>query len=193
MRMGQGGSCRPWRGAALFFLCLGGCLGSRGDLDRALLEPHASSSGNPHPSARYHVHCPDVLEITVQGRGAWSGARRVAADGRIDLGDAGKPRVEGLTTAAITRLVAHALNVPPSRVEVAVSEFNSQQIYLHGEVQASQRAIPYRGPETVVELLQRAGGLSVDAAPRDIQVVRANIANGGSPEVYHVDLEAILI
>src|SRR5581483_11503135 len=65
-------------------------------------------------------------------------------------------------------------------------------VYLIGEVQGQEQAVPYCGPETVLDVLQRVGGLSRDAAPREIKVVRPNIADGGTPEIYHVDLAAIV-
>ena len=53
--------------------------------------------------------------------------------------------------------------------------------------------MPYQGPETVLDLLQRVGGLSPSAAPTDVQVVRAHVADGKTPEVFHVDLAAIVV
>ncbi|MFQ3652409.1 MAG: hypothetical protein SNJ75_19005, partial [Gemmataceae bacterium] len=56
----------------------------------------------------------------------------------------------------------------------------------------TQRAVPYRGPETVVEFLQRVGGLE-GADLDEVTVVRAHVAEGLAPEVFEVDLEAILL
>src|SRR5262249_16207560 len=46
--------------------------------------------------------------------------------------------------------------------------------------------------ESLLDLLQRAGGLDPGAAANEIQVVRANVADGTPPEVFQVDLNAIL-
>jgi hypothetical protein len=73
-----------------------------------------------------------------------------------------------------------------------VAAYRSEQVFLFGEVSGAQRAVPYQGPETVLDLLQRVGGLGAGAAPGDVQVVRAHVADGGRPEVFQVDLEAIL-
>jgi protein involved in polysaccharide export with SLBB domain len=75
---------------------------------------------------------------------------------------------------------------------VSVAAYRSQQVYLIGAVSGEQRAAPYQGPETVLDLLQRVGGLSAGAAPGDVQIVRAHVADGGAPEVFTVDLEAIV-
>jgi protein involved in polysaccharide export with SLBB domain len=59
-------------------------------------------------------------------------------------------------------------------------------------VQGEPRVVDYRGPETVVELLRRIGGLSPDASPSEVHVVRAQVSDGIPAEVLHVDLVAIL-
>jgi hypothetical protein len=41
-------------------------------------------------------------------------------------------------------------------------------------------------------MLQRVGGITSGAAPTNIQVVRAHVADGKPPDVFQVDLEAIL-
>jgi len=56
-----------------------------------------------------------------------------------------------------------------------------------------QRTIPYQGQETVMDVLQRVGGITAGAAPEDVFVVRAHVADGQKPEVFHVDLNAIVI
>jgi hypothetical protein len=53
--------------------------------------------------------------------------------------------------------------------------------------------VPYVGPETVTELLQRAGGLTAGAEAGDVQVVRSHVADGKAPEVFTIDLRAIII
>src|SRR5262249_11994488 len=46
--------------------------------------------------------------------------------------------------------------------------------------------------ETVLDLLHRAGGLTSGAAPDDVFVVRSRVAEGTAPQVFRVDLHAIL-
>ena len=52
--------------------------------------------------------------------------------------------------------------------------------------------VAYRGPETVVELLQRVG-VTENAALGQVVVVRGHVADGKPPEVFQVDLHAILM
>jgi protein involved in polysaccharide export with SLBB domain len=194
MRPGQGGA--SWERLALAGLglvLLAGCGASRAHLEKALLTDHNPAAHARDIEAYYPVHCPDVLDIQVAGRPSCCGSRRVGADGRITLADGATLRVDGLAPPAVGRAVARWAEVPAEKVSVHVAEHNSQFLYLFGEVSGLQRAIPYRGPETVLDLLQRAGGLTPGAAPADVRVVRGHIADGKPPEVFHVDLRAILL
>jgi polysaccharide biosynthesis/export protein len=158
-------------------------------LDRALLADHNPAAHLANPEAKYCVHCPDVLEMTVPG---WIGQQAIGPDGNVHPGGGAVVRVEGQTPPEVVRHIAEALRVDPAAVRVHVSAFNSQLIYVHGEVAGLQRAVPYQGPETVLDLLQRVGGIAPGAAPGDIRVVRERVAEGRSEEVFHVDLDAIL-
>jgi protein involved in polysaccharide export with SLBB domain len=82
--------------------------------------------------------------------------------------------------------------VSSEQVSVSVASYASQEVLLFGEVPGLERAVAYRGPETVLDLLQRVGGLAPGAAPDEIQVVRTHVADGRPPEVFRVDLRAIL-
>ncbi len=141
----------------------------------------------------YFTHCPDVLEVSIADHPEANGPRRVSADGRIDLGALGRLRVEGRTTTAIAAQLAMIFHTDIHNVRVAVTEHNSQQVYLFGQINGSQRPVSYRGPETVVELLQRVGGITAGAAPDDVYVVRPRVGPGLPPEVFHVELRRILV
>jgi protein involved in polysaccharide export with SLBB domain len=141
----------------------------------------------------YAVACPDILEVNVAGRADLSGLRPIGPDGRIESGKAGSIRVEGRTVKEVAARVAQQSGLSTEQVQVRVAEFNSREIYLAGQGIGLQRAIPYRGQETVLDLLQRAGGLTPDAAPEEVYVVRSHITDGDRPEVFHVDLAAIVL
>ncbi len=68
-----------------------------------------------------------------------------------------------------------------------------QCIYLYGEVMGLQRAVPYQGHETVVDLLKRTGGITPEAAPSEVYVVRTHVTDIKRPEIFHVDLRAITL
>jgi protein involved in polysaccharide export with SLBB domain len=182
-----------WLGV-LVPLCglLSGCGLFKPHTDQELLAHNPAVGGPGRFAAQYAVHFPDMLDVYIEGRPEWSGRRPVGVDGRITLGPDVRLRVEGHTTPEIVELLAQETGAAAERVRVSVAEYKSQHLYLHGEVKGEPRAVPYLGPETVLELLQRAGGITPGAAPGDIQVVRPHVADGKQPEVFEVDLSAIL-
>src|SRR6202022_2652302 len=101
--------------------------------------------------------------------------------------------VEGRTPPEVARLIASETGQPPGDVEVRVAEFRSQHVFLFGQIVGWQRAVPYQGQETVLDLLQRVGGITPGAAPGDVYVVRSHIAQGRAPEVFRIDLRAIVM
>jgi protein involved in polysaccharide export with SLBB domain len=192
MEPGKSWSCRRALVGVLLSL-LAGCAANRGHVDQALLADRGAPARNQGVAEAYAVHCPDLLQVTVAERPEVTGPKPVGADGRIDLGAAGRPKVEGRSPSEVALMVAELAGVSPDRVHVQVAEFKSQKIYLFGEVTGLQRAVPYQGQETVLDLLQRVGGITPGAAPNDVYVVRPRIAEGQAPEVFHVNLGAIVL
>ena len=193
--MDPGRARSEWRRPLLLGLILAaatGCAGG-GQIDRALLADGAAGHGSFPLNNYYQVHCPDQLEVHVLGKHPWQGLCNVGPDGRIVVGVLGTLRVEGMTPGEVADRLGQQLGVKPEQVAVKVAAYKSQLLYLYGEVAGLQRALAYHGPETVVEVLQRAGGLTPGAAPGEVQVVRTHVADGKQPEVFHVDLPAILL
>jgi protein involved in polysaccharide export with SLBB domain len=122
-----------------------------------------------------------------------SGAYTVGPEGRIQLTALGNPRIEGQTTAVLTDRVAAELGLLVAQVKCRVVEHQSRVIFVHGPIEGGDRAVLYRGPESVVSFLRCCGGLTRGADVRDIAVVRGNVARGTKPQVLPVDLEAILL
>jgi protein involved in polysaccharide export with SLBB domain len=182
--------------SAAFVFCVQGA--GCGQLVQQRVEVEKKAPSDPHAATRsqdvmeaYQVGCPDVLEIGVAGAPAVKTRRTVGVDGRIDLGEYGKPRVDGRTPVEIAGLVAEHIGVVPGAVQVRIAEYRSQQLFLFGQAVGWQRSVSYVGQETVLDFLRRVGVMS-RAEPRDVYVVRAHIAEAGRPEVYHVDLNAML-
>lgn len=171
-------------------LVLPGCVTDRASVEKNLLKDKHTSRRHEGVAEQYLLGCPDVLEIRVDGT-----SRRcpIEADGRIDLGQYGRVRVEGKSLEGTAQAVAEAMDLPAAALQVRVLEYRSQVLFLFGQVVGWQRAVPYQGQETVLDVLQRVGGITVGAAPEDVHVVRTHIAEGKRPEIYHVDLEAIVM
>lgn len=179
--------------AALALSGLTGCAATGPSVEQALRNQAAAPTA-ASANAQYRVGCPDMLTVSVVGRPDWQ-ARTVgiAVDGRVDLGDRGRLRVEGQTTAEVSAAVAQALGVAPSQVTVSVGDYRSQKVYIFGQVNGQERAVPFRGQETVLELLQRAGGITPGAELNEVYVIRAHVANGKRPECFAVNLHDIVL
>jgi protein involved in polysaccharide export with SLBB domain len=147
----------------------------------------------PAPDAAYRVGCPDVLEVAFADRPEWSALVSVDLDGRLPLGEPGSPRVEGLTLAEVRDELARLAEVPPDRVLVALAAPRSSRVYLHGPIRGRTRAVPYQGPEPVIDFLKRVGGLPPGSQLSQVYVVRPNIATGARPEVFRVNVPAVLL
>jgi hypothetical protein len=178
---------RPAAGAALL-LALAGCQSFPvASKPPTPADPPAAAIAPVAPD--YAVCFPDVLELEVAGRPDCTGARLVHPDGRVHLGPAHEVFAEGRTATDLTRQVADALGVPAQQVRCRVAA-HSRVVYLVGSGAAKPRAVPYRGPERVAELVQRVGGLAADAQV-DVRVVRRNVARGSATETFRVDLAAV--
>lgn len=181
--------------AGLVVACAGltGCASNRANVEKNLLADKQHAELHKAVAEMYRVGCPDVLEVRLDNRPELSGTFTVGPNGRIELKDYGTVRVEGRTLPEIARLVAHETGTEPEAVRVRVVEFRSQFVLLFGQVIGWQRTVPYQGQETVLDLLRRVGGITPGAEPEDVHVVRTHLAAGQRPEVFHVDLQAIVM
>ncbi len=190
---------RIWAGSALVaFIVLGfsasGCATRRSQLVQAL------GSNTPAPVVReatvvdsYAIGCPDIVEITVDGVAGCNGQFTINAEGRIELPILDNPRVEGETASGLAQRLARELHIPQEKVRCRVVAHRSREVFVFGPIEGSDRAVAYRGPENVVAFIRRCGGLTPAANAREIHIVRGNVATGARPQVFRVDLEAILL
>jgi protein involved in polysaccharide export with SLBB domain len=193
MRSG-GGRSIWWAGLLTPLLpILSGCLGNRGQIEQALIAYRPPPAHLSQIASKYRARCPDLLQVDIAGLPQHSSKQCIGPDGCIDLGEAGRLQVDGETTPEIVRTVAESVGVAPEQVHVSVIQHNSQYLYVIGQVAGSQRAVPYQGPETVLDLLQRVGGLQHGASSSDVKVIRPHVAEGKTPEIFHIDLAAIVL
>ena len=144
--------------------------------------------------AGYTLGCADVLEVAFADRPAWDCAASVGLDGRLPLGEAGNPPVQGLSLDEARARVAATAKVEPGRVTVAVADYRAARVYLTGPENKVRRTVPFRGPEPVLEFLWRAGAMKPGSAElRDVTVLRPNLAAGTAPEQFRVDAAAIVL
>ncbi len=199
MDTGKGGAWRlrpampAWCRLGLVVCLLAGCAHDRAQVGQAMKIEGGGPGRNEGVAEQYIIRCPDVLTVAVDGRSDLGGTGPVGADGRLNLENLARPRVEGQTTPEVAHALATTLAVPAGSVHVKVAEYRSQQIYVVGEVIGLPRAVPYQGPETVLDLLQRVGGITSGAAAGNVHVIRSHVADGHDPEVFHIDLQNIVL
>jgi polysaccharide biosynthesis/export protein len=174
-------------------LCPTGCTATRSQINRSLADGSGPEVRPASPLEAYQVACPDVLDLQMPERADLCGRRHVGPDGRIDLGNLGRLRVEGQSTGQIAQQVALVAGLSQGAVQVRVIEYNSQHVYLAGQGAGQRHVVDYRGPETVIDLLRRVGGISAGAAPDAVFVVRNHVGEDKRPEVFRINLRAILL
>ena len=157
----------------------------------AFARPHAHADA---ATPAYRIACPDVLEVRFADRPQWDCLASVGVDGRLAVGPREKVAVEGTTVVAARAAVATAFGVEPAGVTVTVADPRAGTVDLYGPELNRHRAVAYRGPETVLEFLHRTGAMKPGCFnPRDVTVLRPNVAAGVAAELYRVDLEAVVL
>jgi protein involved in polysaccharide export with SLBB domain len=182
------------RAGFAFALCLAvaGCLTYRDNVEKNSLRQRYGHEHNPVAMENYLVGCPDVLAVQLPIQPELNGKYVIGPDGRIHLGPDTAVRVEGYSPKEAANQIAEAMHIPAQNVAVSVADFRSQHVILFGEVIGWQRVVPYEGQETVLDLLKRTGGITRGAAPESIYVVRTHVQDGHRPEIFHVNLPAIV-
>lgn len=173
--------------------CGAGCALHRHKLDETLDRVTSGAVHQEAVRASYRIDSPDRLQITASTPDPWSIEQTVTINGSVKIPSAGSVEVVDATPAEAGKRIARKLGVSPDLVDVQVLDYRSRKLFVHGEVVGLQKVIPYQGPETVLEVIKRAGGITSGAAPGEIQLVRAHIADGKSPEVFEINLQEILV
>lgn len=142
------------------------------------------------PEEFYKIGPGDVLEIVVWKEEALSGPVTVRPDGFITLPLVNEVQVVGLTTTQLRQTLEKKYKefVNSPFVTIRVTTIASSEIFLIGEVN-QPGAYPVTGNDTLLQLLTRAGGLSIFADRDDIRVIRRE---GGKVTEYIIDYDAIL-
>jgi len=116
----------------------------------------------------------DVLEIRVFQEADLTGAYRVSPEGTVDFPLCGKVHLGGKTSSsaadALTECLAKGYLRRP-QVTVLVREYNSQKIFVFGEVQKPS-TFPYEQNMSIIQAVTLAGGFTKLAAKNNTNVTR---------------------
>tara|TARA_R110001592_G_scaffold63586_1_gene194991 strand:- start:3039 stop:4175 length:1137 start_codon:yes stop_codon:yes gene_type:complete len=148
----------------------------------------------------YRIGPGDVLTITVwehpeltipagSFRTAAEGGNEVKADGTVFYPYAGNIAVAGLTTNEVKTLLENRLSsvIKKPQLDVRVASFNSQMVYVSGSVM-QPGIIPITAvPLTLLDAIERLGGLTDTAAWGSITLTRNGIASNISLRSLYED------
>jgi polysaccharide export outer membrane protein len=154
------------------------------------VQPSASSIPNSANGQSYLIGPGDVLEVVVWKVPSVSGSARVRPDGYITLPLINEVQAVGVSPARLRETLEKQYRdfITDPFVTIRVEQITSTEIFVIGEVN-KPGAYPWRGNDTVIEVLTRAGGLTPYAERANIRVVRRE---GEKVTEYTVDYNAIL-
>ena len=145
--------------------------------------------GKP-PDEFYVIGAGDVLNINVWKEPSLSGTVKVRPDGFVTVPLVNEIQVVGMTTAQLRKVLEakyKEFTVDPF-VTVRLEAIASSEVFLVGQV-VRPAAIPLNGNETLLQILTRAGGLTVFADRSNIRVVRRD---GDKVTEYIADYDGII-
>jgi len=142
------------------------------------------------PDEFYVIGPGDALEIVLWKEPTLSGPVKVRPDGFITLPLINEVQTVGMTTGQLRKILEDKYRefVASPFVTIRVAGITSSEIFLIGQVNKAG-AYPATGNDTILQLLTRAGGLTIFADRHDIKIVRRA---GGKVTEYIVDYDAIV-
>jgi len=180
---------KNWRFFFLMVLFLASC-GTK-ELRVQQVQLPAGTPDPAKPSDEFYVIGPgDALDIVVWKEPALSGPVKVRPDGFITLPLVNEVQAAGMTTGELRKTLEEKFRkfVTSPFVSIRIAGISSSELFLIGEV-TKPGAYPATGNDTVLQMLTRAGGLTIFADRRNIKVVRRS---GDKVTEYIVDYDAIV-
>jgi polysaccharide export outer membrane protein len=182
-----------WTGVAIVFshaLLLTSCSTKELRVREYQLQPASASTANSINGQSYIIGPGDVLDVVVWKVPSVSGPVRVRPDGYITLPLINEVQAIGVSPARLRETLEKQYRnfITDPFVTLRVEQITSTEVFVIGEVN-KPGAYPWRGNDTVIEVLTRAGGLTPFAERANIRVVRRE---GNKVTEYTVDYNAIL-
>jgi polysaccharide export outer membrane protein len=142
------------------------------------------------PDEYYVIGAGDSLSVLIWKEPTLSGPVKVRPDGFITLPLVNEVQAVGLTTGGLRKLLEEKFKdfVNSPAVTIRVEGIASSEVFLVGHVNKAG-AMPLAGSETLLQLITRAGGLTIFADRRNIRTVRRT---GDKITEYVSDYDAII-
>ena len=181
------------RGRFFTFFLIIAALGACSTKDLRVQEYRlASNTPDPAkpPEEFYAIGAGDTLNINVWKEPTLSGPVKVRPDGFITLPLVNEVQVVGMTTGQLRKVLEDKYKeyTTDPFITIRVEGIASSEVFLVGQV-GKPGAYPLAGNDTLLQLLTRAGGLSIFAERSNIKVVRRD---GDKVTEYIVDYDAIV-
>lgn len=138
----------------------------------------------------YLVGAGDVLRVNVYDHPDLSTTVRVNSDGNIIFPLVGSIGVSGISVSRVAETIAVALSdgyIVNPQVSVFVEEFRSRKAIIMGQVK-NPGMYELSGPSTLLELISKAGGLSVGAG-ETVSIKRKPIPTALDEQLITVNLK----
>jgi polysaccharide biosynthesis/export protein len=174
----------------LFALMLSAC--GPAAVKPATLE-QANAISTRAAGGEYRLQPGDELDIRFYYNPELNSSVLIRPDGRISLPLANEVQAAGLTPANLSQRLRSAYEQELRRPEltVIVRSFNSQKVFVGGEVQ-SPGVIQALGPLTVLQSVAQAGGFKETARLNEVLVIRRDPAVPADPIVIPIDVAAVV-
>ena len=132
----------------------------------------------------------DRLAVLLWQEESLSGSVTVRPDGFITLPLINDVKAVGMSPAELRNVLEQKYKefLTNPLVTIRIENIISSQVYLIGQIK-NPGVYPFTGSDTVLQLVTRAGGLTIFAKRADLRVVRRN---GKKVTEYIVDYDAIL-
>ncbi len=144
----------------------------------------------PAPAAAYRLGEGDLLAVKFYGNPELNEEVVVRPDGAISLPFVGDVPAVGLTPDELDRDLVRRFTgeLARPRVAVIVREFGNQRVFVAGEV-SKPGLLPLRGPLTLFQAVEEAGGFLQTARRQQIVLIRTDA--GGRRLGRSVDLRPV--
>jgi polysaccharide export outer membrane protein len=143
---------------------------------------------SPAAFAEYTVGIDDVLQIVFWQAADLNQSAVVNSDGKISLSVIGEITAAGLTPSALGRKIVEQVsrfNRDISQATVTVTAYNSQTVFVEGEVMAPGRYAPEVIPD-LWTIIKEMGGVTAIGDLRNVKIIRGSGSDMG--KILSVDV-----